>query len=512
MFWDGYRWVDERPALNSPPPERHRVRDWLATIPILLLVPALVIPIFVATTASPSLKVTGDAIPGHTLRVDGTGFPASSRVQLLWDKSSYRMPSVRVDSGQHFSATFQVPTRTKLGDHVLSVASLQRAIAATGTASAAPSSGTLGSRVISGGTLRSGAAVQPMASFRPGVALQPQALRQLAAVTVTVTNGSSAPAPTATPGVAPAQTSDPAPTAPPAAPPTATPTAPPVPTSAPAATAAPTVAPTPPPSSPWSVPFLGRTPSGQVVVSGKSNVTVSGLQFVGLHDDAIVVEDSSNVTITANDFSGDVGGVYCINSTNVTVTYNRFQNIGDGTIGSGHSNYVQFNACKGGYIAHNKGVGGNTEDIISIYESGGADAAHPLIVEYNAFEGTNWSSGSGSGTMSGDASGSHIIVRNNTYLSPGQVGIGVPGGTDIHILNNTIYGATRPSSNVGIYVWNQSSSACSGIEVGGNKVKWFRDDGVQNPAWDAGNCGSVASWSTNDWSASIDPATLHVTL
>jgi hypothetical protein len=208
-----------------------------------------------------------------------------------------------------------------------------------------------------------------------------------------------------------------------------------------------------------------------------------------------------------------VGGVYVVNSTNVTVTWNRFQNIGDGTIGSGHSNYVQFNRSTGGYIAHNKGIGGNTEDMISLFQSGGASASSPLIVEYNAFQGTNWTSGSGSGTMAGDAGGSHIVVRYNTYLNPGQVGIGVPGGSDIHVLNNTTYGAQRGKSNVGIYVWNQGSGTCSGIEAGGNRVFWINASGKANPAWNAGNCGTVSNWDTNTWQdATIDPATLQVAL
>ena len=104
--------------------------------------------------------------------------------------------------------------------------------------------------------------------------------------------------------------------------------------------------------------------------------------------------------------------------------------------------------------------------MISIYKSGGADASHPLTIENNAFESTlppdatAWNSGSGSGTMIGDSGGSHIIVRYNTYLNVCQVCVGVSGGTDIHIVGNVIYGAQRPSSNVGLSVWNQSSGAC----------------------------------------------------
>jgi parallel beta-helix repeat protein len=251
-------------------------------------------------------------------------------------------------------------------------------------------------------------------------------------------------------------------------------------------------------------------PSDKIHLFGCSDVTITGRQFVDIADVAIIVEQCDNVTITGNDFSNVVGGIYVLDSTNVTITWNRYENIGDGTIGSGHSNFVQFANSIGGYIAHNKGIGGNTEDIISIYQSGGASASSPLIIEYNAFQGTNWSSESGSGSMLGDSCGAHMVVRFNTYLSPGQAGIGIACGTDIHVTDNIIYGEMRPLSNVGIYIWNQYTGECSGNEIARNQVRWYRYDGTENPYWNSGNCGAVAGESTNNWYANIDPAQLEV--
>ncbi|MGF7234508.1 MAG: hypothetical protein ACQSGP_06075 [Frankia sp.] len=220
------------------------------------------------------------------------------------------------------------------------------------------------------------------------------------------------------------------------------------------------------------------------------------------------------MVITANDFKDVAQPITVENSTNVEISYNRYQNITGphDRNGSNRGNFTQWVGSRGGSIHNNKGIGGDTEDIVSVYQSGGTDAAHPLIIENNAFEGTNWSSSGGSGMMLGDDGGSHIIARNNTLLNPGQVGFGVPSGTDIHIVNNTLYGAQRALSNVGIYVWNQSSSSCGGIEVSGNKVHWLNSAGTINGGWNAGNCGTVAGWDTNNWNASINPATLHVTL
>ena len=268
----------------------------------------------------------------------------------------------------------------------------------------------------------------------------------------------------------------------------------------------------------WSTPFLTRPSSPKLVLTGQSNLTISNLAFNGISDRAITIENCSDITITACDLSSCIGGIYALNSTNITVIWNRLRNMGDGTIGAGHSNYIQFNNTVGGYIANNKGKGGNTEDLISIYQSGGPDSAHPLIVENNAFESPlppdsyAWTNSSGSGSMIGDNGGSHIIVRNNTYLNPGQVGIGISGGSDIHILNNIIYGAQRTLSNIGMYVWNQGGPASSGIEVGGNRVWWKNAAGSVSAYWDAGNCGTVTG-TGNVWQdVTIDPATLAVTL
>ena len=283
-------------------------------------------------------------------------------------------------------------------------------------------------------------------------------------------------------------------------------------TPAPSYTPTPTRISIPTPSDPWSVPFLNKTPSDKIHLMNCSDVTITGKQFVNIADVAIIVEQCNNVTITGNDFSNVVGGIFILDSTNVTVTWNRYENIGDGTFGSGHSNFVQFAKSFGGYIAHNKGIGGNTEDIISIFQSGGSSASSPLIIEYNAFQGTNWSSESGSGSMMGDSCGAHMVIRFNTYLSPGQSGIGIACGTDIHITDNIIYGEMRPLSNVGIYIWNQYTGECSGNEIARNQVRWYRYDGVENPYWNSGNCGVVAGESTNNWHADLDPAQLEVKL
>jgi hypothetical protein len=103
---------------------------------------------------------------------------------------------------------------------------------------------------------------------------------------------------------------------------------------------------------------------------------------------------------------------------------------------------------------------------------------------------------------------SDVRVRRN---APSRVA----SGTDIHVTDNTFYGAQRTSSNVGIYVWNQYPTPCSDIEVARNQVQWLSAAGDANGFWNGGNCGTISGYddtNSNDFNATLDQATLHVTL
>ena len=266
------------------------------------------------------------------------------------------------------------------------------------------------------------------------------------------------------------------------------------------------------PGTEWSTAFGARPASGAVSYSNLSGTTISNLGFSGTTGPAITLTNCSDVTVTMCDFDTCIGGVFAINCTNITVTWCRYSEIGDNSIGSGHSNFVQFNNVTGGYIGNNKGKGGLTEDIVSMFVSQGNSVADPIIIENNAFEGTDWTSHSGSAFQLGDGGGAYILCRNNVVLNPGQTAIGVPSGTNIIVTGNTIYGAEMTASNVGISVWNQYPSFCGSITISDNRVKWFNASGSENPYWNAGNCGAVIGESTNDWHANLDPANLGVTL
>ena len=268
----------------------------------------------------------------------------------------------------------------------------------------------------------------------------------------------------------------------------------------------------------FGVSFGSRPVSDAVGCEGRSGVTISGHTFRGIGSPvpAITIVGCHDVTIEGNDFIDVAEPIYVRDSTNVTIVWNRYRNITGPheRDGSHRGNFTQWENSFGGRIAHNEGVGGDTEDIVSIYHSGGTSAADPLLIEDNRFQGTDWSSASGSGIMLGDGGGSHVVVRNNVLIDPGQVGIGVAGGSDIHVTGNTIYGQARLYSNVGIYAWAQGTD-CSDIEISDNTIDFHKQDGTNSAWWNGGNCGPITgldTTNTNSWQTPIDPALHQVTL
>jgi parallel beta-helix repeat protein len=258
-----------------------------------------------------------------------------------------------------------------------------------------------------------------------------------------------------------------------------------------------------------STTFGSRPRSGPIVLRNCKNVTISNKTFkdLGANVNAIRLDNCTNVTIKYVDFINVAEGVYAFNSRNIKVVYSRYHNITGphARVGLNRGNFVQFHDVTGGLIDHNKGKGGDTEDVISLFHSSS------IKVTYNHFEGTNWTSSSGSGIAMGDGGGSNNLAQHNKIVNIGQVGIYIAGGKNNRILNNTIYGAPKTHANVGIYVWNLSGGACSGAQVKGNKVYFRKSNGVESGYWSGGGCGTVAR-SGNDFSAPLSISKLHVKL
>jgi hypothetical protein len=260
--------------------------------------------------------------------------------------------------------------------------------------------------------------------------------------------------------------------------------------------------------------------SGRQSFSG-SNVVVSNRSYVGFTAGAcLTVSNAVNVTIHDVDFDGCGGGIYLVDVTgNISISAVRARNTGNGNIGSGQGNVIQlsrsFDNDAGVDISNVKAIGGDTEDMISIYQSGGIDASHPLILEDIHLESplppdpNAWSSGSGTCVNLADSSGHDTIYRASTALNCGQVGEQINHCSRCTITNTIVYGAQRAGSNVGISRYG--SCTCSGNVISNNRVWWKNASGSMNNFYNGSPSDTTASGNTFG-DTTINPATLHVVL
>jgi hypothetical protein len=219
-------------------------------------------------------------------------------------------------------------------------------------------------------------------------------------------------------------------------------------------------------------------------------------------------------------------------SGQVRIEYNRVNpfarnaHIGQSGVRAG-ADFVQFDNSRlaaGSYIRNNKlRVGIHVEDIVSTVNNSGGQAGQLLEIDHNAIQGAlngeGTDSTSGTGTMCADntnSSAGHIWVHHNTYLDPGQVGVGISMGVDCHVTDNVIYGHKRAGSNVGIYTpYVGGTPNPGGHEVRNNRIWYMNAAGNPNPLWDGGASGVIAGLSPQTnvlQDTTIDPATLVVTL
>lgn len=292
----------------------------------------------------------------------------------------------------------------------------------------------------------------------------------------------------------------------------------------------------------------GLTGSGPVVIDGQSDVIVTGLNITNGSGPGVLVSNSTNVIIDDSEIHSTLTeGVRIVNSTNVTtqncyihdtgdlgiygyqsngftayrnriddtrtsiltdacdlvnVTYNKMHTIWGTYDAGGWNAFIQIAYATGGgnRINYNKTFTplGTTDvgDKINLWECHG-DAGDPMQVNYNSLI----NSGprvSGTGFLLGDGGSTYMEGRGNRLVNAGAAGCGIAGGQNCSLIDNLIFGEQLDWSNVGLYVWDQYASSCSGHTVSGNRVNWTDSTGVKKGFWDGGNCGSIAG-SGNDW-------------
>lgn len=209
---------------RSTPSTTPRIVDWILTLPMLVLLPVLLVPLLVIAASGPTLSVAGTLQPAGAVVVTGTGFDKREYVELSWDGQPVGwLPVTKTDRSGALTVSSVLPAQVAPGAHLVE-ARMKR----SGKNSAA----------------------------RPEV---------IARVTVTIAGITPlAPAPTTAP--------------PPITTPTPAPTVVVTPTPAPTATGhAPTPTPTPTPD---SVPVLGPSPSpshaAPAPAAGDGRVTCAG--------------------------------------------------------------------------------------------------------------------------------------------------------------------------------------------------------------------------------------------
>ncbi len=105
------------PTPSARPPRHSMLRDRLATLPILLLGPALIVPMLITSAASPTLRVTPEEpAPGQDVTVKGVGFDRRMDGALLTDDDD-EIATFRTDSRGRFTVRFTLPASFDVGDH-----------------------------------------------------------------------------------------------------------------------------------------------------------------------------------------------------------------------------------------------------------------------------------------------------------------------------------------------------------------------------------------------------------
>ncbi len=258
---------------------------------------------------------------------------------------------------------------------------------------------------------------------------------------------------------------------------------------------------------------IGNPKGNGITIRNSKRIRVENCKIGPCKGEAVNIYDCEGVTVSGNRFEAVSTGVYALDSRRIEVTRNRCLNV-HGPFPRGQ--LAQFDKVTGGGNLINRNLAlnilgkSNPEDIINIYKSSGTPD-DPIQVVGNEIRGGG-PSGSGGGIMTGDGGGGYIVVRDNILVDPGQYGIAIAGGHHIQVLDNKVFGKRQPFTNVGIYVWNQSKAPSDGHTVRGNRVRWFNNAGIENPRWDAEDCGTVAGWDGNDWHADLDDRILPTDL
>lgn len=118
--------VRSQNRLARPRNRWDRVRDWLATLPVIILPILLVLAFTGANAAGAQLELSPqEAAPGATITVRGSSFDPGERGALAWDGALIDGATYHATGHGEFSVVMRVPSAASPGPHQVSAVSAQ---------------------------------------------------------------------------------------------------------------------------------------------------------------------------------------------------------------------------------------------------------------------------------------------------------------------------------------------------------------------------------------------------
>jgi len=265
------------------------------------------------------------------------------------------------------------------------------------------------------------------------------------------------------------------------------------------------------------------------------NITIRNCKFKNITGAAISIENGQTVTIYGCVFDSCSNGVkVSANASNafngginsgITVLHNYFKNTMGGSVGY-HA--VQLTSCNGPGIKVNYNTFENihlqshVDDIVSCFNTYGS-ISDSIQVIGNWFRGGDYNTPNhtGGAVTIGDNGSSYIHVKNNVIINVVGGGIGLAGGHDITVENNTLYQSQALANPLnqtdGLIMYNfdaiPSSATCYSNTIQNNRVYYLDSNGNPRNYNSANkNCLDAAGTSTNVSDPTLTESILPVTI
>ncbi len=114
------------PSRQQPRAPRQAVVNAIATAILVLLLPAVIYPAFVAEAGTPTLRLVSASVAGTAVTVVGEGFPRHVSIALRLDGQAPGSTATRTTTDGVFSQRLMIPSDTPPGSHLLSAGTEKR--------------------------------------------------------------------------------------------------------------------------------------------------------------------------------------------------------------------------------------------------------------------------------------------------------------------------------------------------------------------------------------------------